>query len=112
MGFIDSLRKQGEAKLILRHPRAANTQVEGRERRGRWLFSNPAAIQVWTNDPSEGHGYKLLKQMQSSDDCKELVSLANKKKKITKRQCFPKNKSVQLTCEKGGKMPEAGEGGR
>lgn len=47
--------------------------------------------------------------MQSSDSCKELVSLA---KKITKHQCFLKSKAVQLTRERGDEMPGASEGGR
>lgn len=65
-GFIDSLSKQSEAEFISHHP-----PLWRQEQSGQRLFSNPVAIQVWTNDPSEGRGCKLLQQIQSSDKCKE-----------------------------------------
>lgn len=96
-----SFSKQDKAKLISRHP----AQPIPRWRQGQrdqWLFPSPRALQVCTNDLSKGCGCKLLKQMQSSDNCKELVSRA---KKNYKTPVFQKNKSVQLACEKDNEMP-------
>lgn len=85
--------KQDEAKLISCHPGQPIPRWRRRQR-GQWLFPNPAAIQVCINDLSKGCGCKLLKQMQSSDNCKELVSLA---KKNYKTPVFQK-KQVCAAC--------------
>lgn len=39
-------------------------------------------------------------------------NLSHLPKKLQNASVFQKNKSGQLTCEKGGKMPEASEWGR